>query len=220
MGDGDERHVRLLAKREAQAKRPVSGQVADEKIGQRLAVVLRLLVLGLECGNMVPVLVIFAVLVDANTIDDGFAVFRFVGFRDLVLGPNEAALDAGFPGMGPVKSPFFVELLKWKTELAGLLYRLGEDMSRPVMPYEREQDVLYKPTQLLALMIQEAGYHGCIYPSAMGSGRNFVLFDTKAADMVSVEYFRVRRAAFFSSALSDYESVYDEGPYDHALPGG
>jgi RES domain-containing protein len=120
----------------------------------------------------------------------------------------------------PVKSPFFVELLKWKTELAGLLYRLGEDMSRPVMPYEREQEVLYKPTQLLALIIQEAGYHGCIYPSAMGSGRNFVLFDTKAADMVSVEYVRVRRAAFFSSALSDCESVYDEGPYDHALPGG
>ncbi|TIV73119.1 MAG: RES domain-containing protein [Mesorhizobium sp.] len=119
-----------------------------------------------------------------------------------------------------VKSPFFVELLQWKTELAGLLFRLADDMSRPVMPYEREQDVLYKPTQLLALMIQEAGYHGCIYPSAMGSGRNFVLFDTMAADMVSVEYVRVRGAAFFSSILSDYESVYDEGPYDHGLFGG
>lgn len=120
----------------------------------------------------------------------------------------------------PLNSPFFVELLKWKTELSGLLSRLAEDMARPVMPYEREQDVLYKPTQLLALMIHEAGYHGCIYPSAMGSGQNFVLFDTKAADIVSVEYVRVRRAAFFSSALSDYECVYDEGPYDHALPSG
>ncbi|QJX08622.1 MULTISPECIES: RES family NAD+ phosphorylase [Rhizobium] len=116
-----------------------------------------------------------------------------------------------------VKSPFFVELLKWRSELAGLLYRLGQDMSRPVMPHE--QDVLYKPTQLLALMIQQAGYDGCIYPSAMGSGKNFVLFDTNAADIVNVEYVRVSRAALYSSPLSEYDSVYDEGPYDYALPG-
>lgn len=117
----------------------------------------------------------------------------------------------------PVKSPFFVELLKWRSELAALLCRLGQDMSRPVMPHE--QDVLYKPTQLLALMIQQAGYDGCIYSSAMGSGKNFVLFDTNAADILNIEYVRVSRAAFYSSPLSEYDSLHDEGPYDYALPG-
>ena len=32
MGDGDQRHVRLLAQRKAKAQRPVRGQVADEKV--------------------------------------------------------------------------------------------------------------------------------------------------------------------------------------------
>ncbi|WP_162792711.1 RES family NAD+ phosphorylase [Ochrobactrum sp. 3-3] len=114
-----------------------------------------------------------------------------------------------------VKSPFFVELLKWKSELAGLLYRLGQDMSRPVMRHE--EGILYRPTQLLALMIQAAGYHGCIFPSAMGSGKNIVLFDVNAAEIVSVDYVRVTRAAFFSTLFSEYDDVYDEGPYDHAL---
>ena len=68
-----------------------------------------------------------------------------------------------------IRSLFFTDLLKWKLELANPLYRLGQDMSWPVMPHE--QEILYKPTQLLALMIQSAGYDGCIYPSAMGSGK-------------------------------------------------
>jgi hypothetical protein len=68
-----------------------------------------------------------------------------------------------------MRSLFFTDLLKWKLELANPLYRLGQDMSWPVMPHE--QEILYKPTQLLALMIQSAGYDGCIYPSAMGSGK-------------------------------------------------
>lgn len=116
-----------------------------------------------------------------------------------------------------VKSPFFVELLAWKLQLAGLLYRLGHDMSQPVMPHE--QAVLYKPTQLLALMIQAAGYDGCIFPSAMGSGKNVVLFDVNAADVAGVDYLRVTQAAFFSSSFSIYDNVYDEGPYDYALAG-
>jgi RES domain-containing protein len=73
-----------------------------------------------------------------------------------------------------IGSPFFDELLKWRIELAGLLRRLAGDMSRPVMPHEEE--VLYKPTQLLALLIKSSGYDGFIYPSAMGLGTNVVLF--------------------------------------------
>ena len=36
MGDGDERDLRLFAKRKAQAQRPMGGEVTGEKIGNRL----------------------------------------------------------------------------------------------------------------------------------------------------------------------------------------
>jgi NTP pyrophosphatase (non-canonical NTP hydrolase) len=114
-----------------------------------------------------------------------------------------------------VKSPFFTEHLQWDIELANLLYRLGQDMSRPVMPHE--QEVMYKPTQLLALMIQSARHDGCIYPSAMGSGKNYVLFDTDAVDVVNIEHLRVNSATFFSRPFSLCEEIYEEGPYDHML---
>ena len=115
----------------------------------------------------------------------------------------------------PVKSPFFEDLLKWRIDLANLLYRLAQDMSRPVMPHE--QETLYKPTQLLALMIQATGYDGCIYPSAMGSGKNYVLFDTQAAEVLNIEHVRVKSATFFSTPLGLHEEIYEEGPYDHIV---
>jgi RES domain-containing protein len=115
----------------------------------------------------------------------------------------------------PVKSPFFEDLLKWRIDLAVLLYRLGQDMSRPVMPHE--QETLYKPTQLLALMIWATGYDGCIYPSAMGSGKNYVLFNTQAAEVLNIEHVRVKSATFFSTPLSYFEELYEEGPYDHMV---
>jgi hypothetical protein len=114
-----------------------------------------------------------------------------------------------------IKSPFFVDSLKWRVDLINLLYRLGEDMSRPVMP--REQEILYKPTQLLALMIQAANYDGCIYPSAMGSGKNYVLFDTEVAEVVNIKHVRVKSTAFFSEELGDHDEIYEEGPYDHKV---
>jgi RES domain-containing protein/NTP pyrophosphatase (non-canonical NTP hydrolase) len=114
-----------------------------------------------------------------------------------------------------VKSPFFVDFLKWKLDLADLLYRLAQDMSWPLMPHE--QEILYKPTQLLALMVQSAVYDGCIYPSAMGSGKNYVLFDVNAAAATQIEHLRVKSAAFFSNPLAMFEPIYEEGPYDYML---
>ncbi|MDG5972158.1 hypothetical protein JAGODDHD_02920 [Sphingomonas paucimobilis] len=108
MDNGDQGHVRLLAKGETQGKGAMGGQVADERVRQGLAVFLRFLVLGVERGNVVPVLVIFAVFpddfaigVDAHPVDDGAAVcaFGFLRLRGLVLGTDETALDAGFPIM-------------------------------------------------------------------------------------------------------------------------
>ena len=114
-----------------------------------------------------------------------------------------------------IGSPFFVEELKWRIELAGLLRRLAGDMSRPVMP--REEEVLYRPTQLLALLIKSSGYDGFIYPSAMGSGTNIVLFNPDDVEIGPPEYVRVKRAAYFFEPLDPYDEVYEKGPYDFAL---
>src|SRR6266550_6861891 len=62
---------------------------------------------------------------------------------------------------------------------------------------------------------QSAGYDGCIYPSAMGSGKNYALFDVNAAKAIKITHVRVKSAAFFSAPLSEYEPIYDEGPYDY-----
>src|SRR5713226_3176506 len=88
------------------------------------------------------------------------------------------------------RSPFFLELPKWNVQLASLLRRLGSDLSRPMMPHEEE--VLYRPTQLLAWLIRSSGYQGFIYPSAMGPGTNIVLFNPEDAEVAKVSYVRVK----------------------------
>ena len=116
----------------------------------------------------------------------------------------------------PLASPFFVELLEWKLELNGLLFRLAQDMSSPVQ--SNEQDILYRPTQLLVQMIESSGYAGCIYPSAAGPGKNIVLFDPNDAEISEPKYLRVKQVSYFTDSLSQFEEVYEEGPYDLALP--
>ena len=117
----------------------------------------------------------------------------------------------------PIESPFFDELLRWRIQLTVLLHRLAQDMSRPVMLHEEE--LLYRPTQLLAWLIKSSGYDGFIYPSATGSGANIVLFDPANTEIMEVSYMRVREVAYFSDPLSEYEEVYEEGPYEFVLSG-
>jgi RES domain-containing protein len=93
-----------------------------------------------------------------------------------------------------IRSPFFVDSVKWRMDLAGLLHRLSTDLSRPVLP--KDAEIIYQPTQFLALMIKANGYDGLIHPSAMGPGRNVVLFDPAKGEVQSVSYSRVRRVAY------------------------
>jgi RES domain-containing protein len=117
-----------------------------------------------------------------------------------------------------IDSPFFVEFLKWRVELTGLLGRLASDLSRPVMAYENDEaEIIYRPTQLLALLIKANGYDGLIYPSAMGSGRNLVLFDAAKVEIEPVSHTRIKRVAYFDAPMFEYEDVDEEGPYDFAL---
>lgn len=86
-------------------------------------------------------------------------------------------------GVMKISSPFFMDFVKWLVELAGLLHRLSSDLSRPVMAYEKDEaEIIHQPTQFLALMIKANGYDGFIHPSAMGPGKNVVLFDASKAE--------------------------------------
>lgn len=117
-----------------------------------------------------------------------------------------------------IDSPFFVESLKRRVELFGLLRRLAMDLSHPVMAYEKDEaDVIYRPTQLLARLIKLNGYDGLIYPSAMGTGKNIVFFDAAKVEVQPVSYTRVKRVAYYGAPLSEFEDVDEKGQYDYAL---
>jgi RES domain-containing protein len=112
-------------------------------------------------------------------------------------------------------SPFFEEYLNWKLELAGLLHRLADELSRPIIPDEDTR--LYLPTQHLCELIRRAGYDGVAYPSAMGQGSNVVLFDPRAAEPIEITYVRVRSVLFDPEEIPEYHDIYEEGPFDYLL---
>lgn len=75
-------------------------------------------------------------------------------------------------------SPFF---LKDEQEMGflrgdiGFLERLGEELTRPVLP--RVAAIDYVPTQYLCEFIKKQGYDGVMYSSSVGDGMNLALFD-------------------------------------------
>jgi len=80
------------------------------------------------------------------------------------------------------------------------------------MPNEEER--YYGATQELAARIKRGGYDGFLYPSAMGPSYNVVLFNGKDAEVVDLQYVRIKRVQYFADGLSEYEEPYEEGPYD------
>lgn len=67
-------------------------------------------------------------------------------------------------------------------ELLGQMYvdieylsRLGEDLSKPVLP--REAHIEYLSTQYLCELIKNFGYDGVVYRSSVGMGDNYAIFD-------------------------------------------
>ena len=79
MGDGDQGHVRLLAKGEAKPEGPVRGQVADEDVRQRLAVSVLFLVRASPNRLPVALLAVRPSLIVGVAALDGFAACRFSG---------------------------------------------------------------------------------------------------------------------------------------------
>lgn len=110
-----------------------------------------------------------------------------------------------------VDSPFFDESLGWRIEAYELLDRFGLELSRPVMPHEKE--TLYVPTQHLCDLARNAGFMGIAYPSAMGPGHNVVLFDPGAAITTEITYKRVGGIGFNIQDMTDMERVFDDVPW-------
>jgi RES domain-containing protein len=115
----------------------------------------------------------------------------------------------------PIESPFGQEHLAWRLELDEVLRRFGEELSRPVLPGEEE--VLYRASQTLCEFIEESGYDGVIYPSALGPGHNIVCFDVDAGEVVDREDHRIQAVRHEERVLDPAEPLYRRTPYDHHL---
>lgn len=61
----------------------------------------------------------------------------------------------------------------------GFLTRLGEELTRPVLP--RAAAIDYVPSQYLCEFIKKLGYDGVMYRSSVGEGMNLALFDPSRA---------------------------------------
>jgi len=72
-----------------------------------------------------------------------------------------------------------------------LLGRLGEELTRPVLPQGAAID--YVPSQYLCELIKKAGYDGVLYRSAVGDAVNLALFEPDRAQGGAVVQHRVQR---------------------------
>ena len=93
-------------------------------------------------------------------------------------------------------SPFELEdaeqILRLRSTLP-FLERLGEELTRPVLPQAAPID--YTPTQYLCEFIKKCGYDGVVYRSSVSDGINLALFDPTQATASSVVQYSVSRVS-------------------------
>jgi hypothetical protein len=91
-------------------------------------------------------------------------------------------------------SPFLLEdaedIGRMRSDLP-FLERLGEELTRPVVPQAAAID--YTPSQYLCEFIKKCGYAGVVYRSSVSDGINLALFDPARAQPGAVTEFRVER---------------------------
>lgn len=75
----------------------------------------------------------------------------------------------------------------------GFLARLGEELTRPVVPQSAAID--YVPSQYLCEFIKKCGYDGVIYLSSVGTGINMALFNPARATPGTVVQMFVKRVS-------------------------
>lgn len=93
-------------------------------------------------------------------------------------------------------SPFFLEdgedICKLRGDLP-FLERLGEELTRPVLPQSAAID--YTPSQYLCEFIKKCGYQGVVYRSSASEGINVALFDPQSAEIGTITQYRVARVS-------------------------
>lgn len=93
-------------------------------------------------------------------------------------------------------SPFLLEVEDSLGQLRSdvtFLERLGEELTRPVLPHAAAID--YIPSQYLCEFIKKCGYDGVIYKSSVGSGMNLALFKTDKATIGAIKQRLVTRVS-------------------------
>lgn len=66
--------------------------------------------------------------------------------------------------------------------------------SRPVTPTDETAE--YIPTQIIAELFKVNGFDGVVYRSSLGTGLNFVLFDTGVAVLCGTAVFELKKLSF------------------------
>jgi hypothetical protein len=106
--------------------------------------------------------------------------------------PDVKAVDLRNPRK--LVSPFVLEdataIGQLRADLP-LLERLGEELTRPVLPSGAAID--YIPSQYLCEFIKKRGYDGVVYRSSVSDGINLALFDPEKAKGGSVSLYSVSK---------------------------
>lgn len=110
------------------------------------------------------------------------------------------------------KSPFESEYLCSDLQVIGLLQSFGLALSQPLLP--EEEKTHYLPSQKLCELIRNQNIDGIIYPSAMGSGKNFVLFNPDHGEPYEIKYVRVESPVYPVQEINEYDDLYEESPYE------
>lgn len=107
-----------------------------------------------------------------------------------------------------VEDPFaHGEDLQFAVQDNELLFRLGKELSKPVNPDKISLE--YIPTQYLTELIRNYGYHGMIYPSSLGKGKNIVLFEEDVVEALDTKLHLVDSVTYTSSEYYPWMSFGD-----------
>lgn len=93
-----------------------------------------------------------------------------------------------------VHGPFAYQNITDEVEKLHMVLRLASELARPLSPYE--SDIEYIPTQYLTEVVRAAGFDGMVYPSAMGKGKNLVIFDPDAVQLVEIDYVEIKDVSY------------------------
>ncbi|MDY0083327.1 MAG: RES family NAD+ phosphorylase [Ignavibacteriaceae bacterium] len=112
-----------------------------------------------------------------------------------------------------INTPFFNENIKWTINIKELLDRFYMDFSLP-LDY-MDKDELYKPTQMISLLIKKSGYDGIKYKSALGNGYNIALFSDTDVKIKDPDYYFINKISYSKTKdISKSCFMYDEHHYD------